>query len=177
VKRTPSDLRDTLDWYGLNYYTRWRVRSLAPVPHVVRPGTPVNDLGWEVWPAGLEQALIAAGSYGRPILITENGVADAHDRIRPQALVGFIEAMHRALAQGVPVLGYLHWSLLDNFEWSEGYHGRFGLYGVDFDDPARARTRRPSAEIYAHIARANALGDDARARLLAAQVAARTSPR
>lgn len=162
VKRTPGDLKGTLDWYGLNYYTRWRVRSLSPVPHVVKPGTPVNDLGWEVWPGGLEEALIAAGRYGRPVLITENGIADAHDTIRPQALVGFVEAMHRAIAAGVPVLGYLHWSLLDNFEWSEGYHGRFGLYAVDFDSSERTRTRRRSAELFAHIARANALTDAAR---------------
>ena len=61
------------------------------------------------------------------------------------------------------MLGYLHWSLLDNFEWAVGYHGRFGLYAVDFDRPERPRTRRLSAEVLARIARANALGDDARA--------------
>ena len=55
------------------------------------------------------------------------------------------------------------WSLLDNFEWADGYHGRFGLYAVDFDDPARSRTRRASAEVYARIARANAVTDHARA--------------
>jgi beta-glucosidase/6-phospho-beta-glucosidase/beta-galactosidase len=76
--------------------------------------------------------------------------------------LAFVEAMHRAIARGVPVLGYLHWSLLDNFEWSEGFHGRFGLYGVDFDDPERPRTRRRSAEVLARIARANALGPEAR---------------
>ena len=104
----------------------------------------LNDLGWEVWPGGLEQALHAAARLGRPVLVTENGIADAHDTIRPRALVSFVEAMHRAITAGVPVLGYLHWSLLDNFEWSEGYHGRFGLYAVDFDAPERTRTRRRS---------------------------------
>jgi beta-glucosidase len=61
------------------------------------------------------------------------------------------------------VLGYLHWSLLDNFEWSDGFNGRFGLYAVDFDRPERPRTRRASAEVLARIARANALTDEARA--------------
>ena len=55
------------------------------------------------------------------------------------------------------MIGYLHWSLLDNFEWAEGYGPRFGLYQVDFDDPARPRGRRPSAGIYSRIARANAI--------------------
>mgnify|MGYP003326956737 CR=1 FL=1 len=162
VRRELPELRGAFDYYGLNYYTRWMLRSGAPEPHVARPGATLNDLGWEIWPEGLEQALVAAGRFGRPVLITENGVADHLDRRRPAALVGFVEAMHRAIARGVEVRGYLHWSLLDNFEWSEGYNGRFGLYAVDFDDPLRPRTRRASAEVLARIARANALTAHAR---------------
>jgi beta-glucosidase/6-phospho-beta-glucosidase/beta-galactosidase len=59
------------------------------------------------------------------------------------------------IAGGVPVIGYLHWSLLDNFEWADGYRGRFGLHSVDFTDPDRARTPRRSADVFARIARAN----------------------
>ena len=162
VRRELPELRGAFDYYGLNYYTRWMLRAGAPEPHVARPGAILNDLGWEIWPEGLEQALVAAGRFGRPVLITENGVADRLDRRRPAALVGFVEAMHRAIARGVEVRGYLHWSLLDNFEWSEGYNGRFGLYAVDFDDPLRPRTRRASAEVLARIARANALTAHAR---------------
>ncbi len=163
VRRTLPELKNALDWYGLNYYTRWLVRSASPVPHVARPGAACNDLGWELWPGGLEHALLAAGRLGKPVLVTENGVADASDQLRPAALLAFVEAMHAAMAKGVPVLGYLHWSLLDNFEWSDGYTGRFGLYGVDFEDPARPRTRRTSAEVFARIARANGITDAARA--------------
>ena len=163
IQRTLPELKNTLDWYGLNYYTRWMVRSLSPVPHVARPGAPQNDLGWELWPAGLEHALVAAGRFGKPVLVTENGVADARDVLRPAALVASVEAMHRAIARGVQVLGYLHWSLLDNFEWSDGYNGRFGLYAVDFDQPERPRTRRGSAEVFARIARANGVTDEVRA--------------
>jgi beta-glucosidase len=162
VRRELPELKGALDWYGLNYYTRWMVRSLSPNPHVARRGAPTTDLNWELWPEGLERALVHAGRLGRPVLVTENGVADVYDVLRPWGIVGFVEAMHRALSGGVRVLGYFHWSLLDNFEWADGFHGRFGLYAVDFERDDRPRTRRASAEVYARIARANALTADAR---------------
>lgn len=163
VRRRVPELAGAMDFYGLNYYTRWRTASFAREPRVATPGAERNDLGWEVWPDGLRRALLAAGRFGRPVLVTENGVADARDAIRPRAIVAFVEAMHDALRAGVDVRGYLHWSLLDNFEWSDGYDGAFGLYAVDFADPARPRTRRRSAEVLARIARANALTAMARA--------------
>ena len=162
VKRTVPELKGALDFYGLNYYTRWGVRALAKDPHVPMPGATLNDIGWELWPAGLEDALRAAGRFDKPVLVTENGVADAADHLRPQAIIGFAEAMLRARAAGVDVIGYLHWAFSDNFEWAEGYHGRFGLYAVDFADPARPRTRRRSAEVLARLAAANALTPEVR---------------
>ncbi len=168
VRRELPELKGALDWYGLNYYTRWMVRAFGDPVHVARPGARVQDLGWEYHPAGLEQALLAAARFGRPILVTENGVADTNDTLRPRAIVEFAEAMHRAIAGGAQVLGYLHWSLLDNFEWSDGTHGRFGLYGVDFADDARPRTRRRSAEVLARLARANAITPELRAFALGA---------
>ncbi|MFN8589716.1 MAG: family 1 glycosylhydrolase [Candidatus Eisenbacteria bacterium] len=163
VRRRIDALAGALDWFGLNYYTRWHVKAFAPDPHVVPRGAPCNDLGWELWPDGLRLALHAAARAGRPVLVTENGVADAHDTLRPGAIVAFAEAMHRAIAEGVDVRGYLHWSLLDNFEWAEGWHGRFGLYGVDPAAPNAPRVRRRSAEVLARLARANAVTDDVRA--------------
>ena len=162
VRRVLPELKGALDFYGLNYYTRWRVRSLAAVPHVATPGAPQNDLGWEVWPDGFRRAVLAAARCGAPVLVTENGVADARDAIRPRALLAFVTAMHAAISQGARVLGYLHWSLLDNFEWADGYHGAFGLYGVEFLDPDLPRTRRRSAQVFAAIARANAVTQAAR---------------
>jgi beta-glucosidase/6-phospho-beta-glucosidase/beta-galactosidase len=149
------------------------VRALSPKPHVARPGSVRTDLDWELWPEGFGLALAHAGRYGRPVLVTENGVADEKDTLRPRAIVAFVEAMHRAIAGGVPVLGYLHWSLLDNFEWADGFHGCFGLYAVDFERDERPRTRRTSAEVYARIARANALTADARAAAVDAVAAGR----
>jgi beta-glucosidase len=133
------------------------VRALARESHVTPAGATVNDLGWEVFPAGIASVVRDAARAGKPVLILENGVADAHDRLRPRALVETLTHLSRAIASGVNVIGYLHWSLLDNFEWAEGYRGRFGLYQVDFADPALPRTRTRSADLYSRIVQANAV--------------------
>jgi beta-glucosidase len=157
VKRFVAELRDSQDFVGLNYYTRWKVRAVGGEPHVAARGATLNDLGWEIHPSGIETALAAAGRAGKPVLVTENGVADAHDRWRPGALVDTLVHVHRAITREVNVRGYFHWSLMDNFEWADGYRGRFGLYQVDFDDPERPRRPTRSAKVYAAIARANAV--------------------
>ncbi len=158
VRREVPGLERTLDWIGLNYYTRWGVRMFARVPHVARRGAPVTDLGWEIHPRGFEDAIVRAFvATGVPVLVTENGFADAADAFRPRALVEHVLHMGRAMDRGAAVLGYLHWSLLDNFEWADGFEGRFGLYRVDFDAPGKTRTRTRSADLFARIARANAV--------------------
>jgi beta-glucosidase len=160
LHRIVPDLERSLDWIGLNYYTRWMVHSLGPEPHVARRGAPVTDLGWEIWPAGIEHALLRMARLGSPIVVTENGFADATDAFRPRALVETLAHVARAIGRGADVLGYLHWSLMDNFEWADGWKGRFGLYRVDFADPERPRTRTRSADLYARVCRANAIPPD-----------------
>jgi beta-glucosidase len=157
VKRHVPELRQSFDYVGLNYYTRWMVRATGPEPHVAKRGTARTDLGWEIFPRGLEEAIVRAGSLGRPVLVTEHGFADATDALRPHALVESLLHLGRAIDRGAHVLGYLHWSLMDNFEWADGYRGRFGLYAVDFADPDRPRRRTRSAELFARIARSNAI--------------------
>ena len=157
VSRYVPELERSLDYLGLNYYTRWRVRAFSNTAHVAGRGAPVNDLGWEVWPAGLAAAARRAATAGVPVLVTEHGFADGADAFRPRALVESLLGLGRSIQAGTPVIGYLHWSLMDNFEWAEGYAGRFGLEHVDFDDPDRSRTPRRSAEILARIARGNAV--------------------
>lgn len=168
VRRRVPELEGSLDFFGLNYYTRWRVRVFAPDPHVTRRGAPVNDLGWEVWPRGLAAAAERATACGAPVLVTEHGFADAADAFRPRALVESLVHLAGSIERGTRVLGYLHWSLMDNFEWADGYRGRFGLERVDFADPARPRTPRGSADVLARIARVNAVE-----RALTAEVGAR----
>jgi beta-glucosidase len=157
-----DEARGTHDFFGLNYYTRDLVRfdprrpADVFLPREVAPGAEVNDLGWEVYPEGLGQLLRAWSRRADvPVVVTENGIADAADRQRPGFLVRHLAEVARAIADGVDVRGYYHWSLLDNFEWADGYAARFGLVAVDF--ATQARTPRPSASLYARIAASRAI--------------------
>jgi beta-glucosidase len=94
-------------------------------------------------------------AFGKPIYITENGLSDPDDRLRPWQLASAVKAMHAAIAGGVDLRGYYYWTLVDNFEWAEGWHMRFGL--VALDERTQQRTPRPSAALYGAIAHANAL--------------------
>jgi beta-glucosidase len=157
------------DFVGVNYYTRGRTQFDPRQARVlfareVFPDVARNTLGWELYPEGLYRVLmrtaglgtsIRVGEVARPIIITENGVADREDELRPGYLVQHLEAAHRALRAGVPLAGYLHWSSMDNFEWAQGFEPRFGLVAVNYE--TQERRPKPSAELYADIIRANAL--------------------
>jgi beta-glucosidase len=171
-------MRAPLDYMGLNYYSPWLVRhstaadsaidvqvsgqwATAPVK------TPKTDVGWDIYPQGFQQILVRmlreAGPL--PIEITENGAAynnlpDAHGQIHDGARIAYLRSHLQALAQaisdGVPVRAYHCWSLMDNFEWAEGYSQRFGLTYVDFAHQQR-RTIKDSGHWYAGVAAANAV--------------------
>jgi beta-glucosidase len=143
-----------LDALGVNYYNPTRVSALAepPLPFQLEPipGYPVTNFGWPVIPAGLTELLtMLRDRYGQalpPVYITENGcsVADepaadgsVSDEQRISYLDGHIRAVADAIGAGVDVRGYLIWTLMDNFEWAEGYHQRFGLAYVDFQTQQR----------------------------------------
>jgi hypothetical protein len=98
VRRHVPELELSLDWFGLNHYTRWKVDSLARDPHVVPSGAPRTDLGWEIHPPGFEEALVHAAESDVPVLVTENGFADHADAFRPRALVEYLLAMGAANA-------------------------------------------------------------------------------
>jgi beta-glucosidase len=155
----------TLDFIGVNYYTRDFVRNsgldlpglvgdLAARDHRQQRGK-LNDLGWEVYPEGLAKFLREYSRYRLPILITENGIPTRRDDDRWVFLFMHLWQVARAIADGVDCFGYLHWSLLDNFEWADGYRGRFGLVEVDFG--TQERRIRPSAWRYAEVIRRNEL--------------------
>ncbi|MEV6014906.1 MULTISPECIES: GH1 family beta-glucosidase [unclassified Streptomyces] len=152
-----SDLKiigEPVDWYGINYYQPTKVGAPegaeiefggltlpAELPFTVKEleGYPVTDFGWPVVPEALTELLTGFRErYGDrlpPVVITENGCSygGIDDQERIAFLDGHIRALHGALEQGVDVRGYFVWSLMDNFEWAEGYARRFGLVHVDYD--------------------------------------------
>jgi beta-glucosidase len=163
-ERIPQAAR-TQDYFGLNYYT---VETMAFDPK--RPGelfsrgfypegsdlSPTGFIANE--PQGLWTALTWAYRFGLPIYITENGVEDDKDTLRPRYLAAHIRQMWRAVNFNWPVRGYFHWSLVDNFEWERGWTQRFGLWELDLQ--TQERRKRPSADLYADICKQNALSSE-----------------
>lgn len=134
----------TCDFFGVNYYFSDRVYGYR----VHNPNKHVNDLGWDMAPENIQYVLERLHQkYNLPIMITENGVADSTDTSRKWWLMHTLMAMSEAQKNGVELLGYLHWSLIDNFEWDKGYWPRFGL--VEVDSATGSRKLRPSAVWYA----------------------------
>lgn len=128
------------DFLAVNYYSTNRVYGYR----IHNPDQKVSDLHWDLQPADIEFVLERLHrKYELPLMITENGLADAQDTYRQWWLQETVAAMQRALKQGVPLLGYLHWSLIDNFEWAYGKWPCFGLAAVDYK--TGSRTLRPSA--------------------------------
>lgn len=130
------------DFVGVQNYTRRLVGSggVQPVPS----GAPVNDLGWELHPPSLANAVrYAAEVTRRPVVVTEHGVATGDDAVRLEHTKRSLRLLAEAVAEGIDVRGYLHWTLLDEFEWSSGYSVTFGL--VEVDRQTFERSPRPSA--------------------------------
>jgi len=128
------------DFLGVNYYFSNRVYGYR----VHNPDLHLSDMHWDLHPADIEFVIERLyRKYRLPIMITENGLADATDQQRQWWLRETIQGMQRALKGGARIIGYLHWSLLDNFEWAYGKWPRFGLVGIDYG--TGKRTMRPSA--------------------------------
>ncbi|MEI7579766.1 MAG: glycoside hydrolase family 1 protein [bacterium] len=115
-----------------------------------------NDLGWEIYPHGLKEVLLQISKYQKPIIITENGIADRYDKKRSKFIHDHLSVLWEAIQEGVDVQGYLHWSLMDNFEWNYGWDGRFGLLTIDRNSDLR-RIPGDSFHYYAAICKRNAL--------------------
>ncbi|RLE58608.1 MAG: glycoside hydrolase family 1 protein [Thermoprotei archaeon] len=165
--------RSKLDWIGINYYTRAVVRGrwLPPLPFLPFPvepvfvrgygfacdprttskdGRPTSDFGWEHYPEGLKEALKIVSVYKLPLIITENGIADSRDVLRPKYIVDHLRALEEFLEESsAEVRGYLHWALTDNYEWAQGFKMKFGLFEVDLK--TKERKKRKSAAVLAKI--------------------------
>ena len=134
------------DFFGLNYYFANKVTGTR----IHNPEKVTNDLGWDMQPEKLHPLLVSLyDKYKLPIMITESGVADMHDQYRKWWIAQEVKAMDNAIKDGVKMIGYIHWSLLDNFEWAEGFWPRFGLVEIDYK--TLQRSIRPSAHWYARL--------------------------
>ena len=164
VDFTLPGLRGSEDYIGLNYYGRYYVRAplLKPLAFEVlmhdpaSPASIVNDVGWEHYPQGLTQLLVKTHKkHHKPIYILEHGTADANlnDERRQESITTHLaEILYSIHEKKIDVRGYFHWSLMDNFEWTEGFEAKFGLYSVDFKDSKNyTRTPRKSVETYKSI--------------------------
>lgn len=148
----PKATKGSYDFIGVQYYFSQRCRLQLRWPWLIQESGDrllQTDFGWDIDPAGLYGLLQLMSKFKVPLFITENGIADANDTMRASYIVQHLEQVLRAIAAGIDVRGYFHWSLLDNFEWLEGYAMRFGLVAVDFK--TQQRTLRPSAKVYQTI--------------------------
>jgi len=157
----------TLDFIGLNYYTRDFVRHNGfGFPGILgqactetvgeeQPTGKNNARSWEVYPKGLYTFLKDFSRYKLPLLVSENGIATDDDSQRTEFMVEHLDAMALAMKEGSPVIGYLYWSFLDNYEWVEGFGPRFGLIAVNYK--TQERTIRESARKYEKIIRSGKL--------------------
>lgn len=157
-----SQAAGTQDFLGLNYYTRDHVRfnPFAPSQFFAKSFFPADSLLSESGfiahdPAGIIECVKWGHQFGVPMIITENGVDDSEDNLRPQYILEHLHALWWVINDNYPVEGYFHWTLTDNFEWERGWTQRFGLWALDRE--TQARVRRPSADLYAEICRTNGI--------------------
>ena len=141
-------VRRKCDFLGVNYYFSDRHVGIG----IENEHDKLNDLGWEMRPGDLKHVLLRLKKWNKPILITESGVADASDEHRKWWIAQSLAAIHSALHSGVDVMGYMHWSLFDNFEWAYGRWPRFGLIEIDYANGLK-RIVRPSGVWYGKLVR------------------------
>jgi beta-glucosidase len=158
----------TLDFIGLNYYTRDFVlhhgfgfpgilgQACTATAEQNRHTGKNNFLSWEIYPKGLYTFLKDFSRYKLPLLVSENGIGTDDDSERSEFIAEHLKAMARAMAEGAPVIGYLYWSLLDNYEWADGFAPRFGLIEVDYT--TQERKIRGSATKFGAIIRSGKVG-------------------
>jgi beta-glucosidase len=154
--------KNSCDFFGVQYYQPFFI-NFKPGGHFLgffenkEESEHRSDLGWEFFPEGIYHVLKKAARNGKPIYITENGLADADDAYRPKFIKEHLRFVQKAIAKGIDVRGYFHWSLLDNFEFVDmrGFWPRFGLIEVNYE--TLERKIRPSAYVYAEICKNNQL--------------------
>jgi beta-glucosidase len=152
-----------LDFIGVNYYARslvdvqgWSFKNLM-LDMCSKNHKPLkkNSLGWDIYPQGLYNLLLRLKKYNLPVFILENGICTEDDDLRWDFISEHLKNLHFAMQKGVKLLGYIYWSLLDNFEWDKGFGPRFGLIGVDYN--TYKRTIRESAKKFSLVCKTGTL--------------------
>ncbi len=146
--------KNSVDFIGLNYYTHFLTGLFMPtsteeLEFAKRKHEITTEFGYPMYAEGFQRAIEFVSPLSVPIEITENGVADSDDSLRPLHLKRHLWIVSQAIKNGYDIQSYHHWSLMDNFEWAEGYKMRFGLYEVDFQ--TQERTLRSSGELLRSI--------------------------
>ena len=153
LKYTYADGAGALDFIGLNNYSHQRVKSQLNPREFFRfefyPYEEMTDMAYPIYPEAIYRSIKRVKALGIPIIITENGIADVRDDRRAKYIERYLYAVSKALGEGADIAGYFYWSLMDNFEWSEGYDMKFGLYEVDFN--TQDRTLREGSKRYMDI--------------------------
>lgn len=146
------------DFLGINYYSRSMVRCKG-FKDETKAGAPVNDLGWEIYPEGLSRICRRYyAKYGIPLWITENGTCDSRDAFRTEYVYSHLFEVSKLCNEGIPVERYYHWTLTDNFEWTEGESARFGLIGLDYE--TQKRSVRKSGRFFGEVCGSNAVTEE-----------------
>lgn len=161
-RRKDQFLKNTTDFVGVNYYNTAILKTILGIPIDVKlafDGQRTTQMGWGVYPYGLYHAIMRVHKQlGKPIYVTENGIATLDDEWRKEFIVRHLLAVHQAIEDGADVRGYFYWSSIDNFEWAEGYTPRFGLIEVNYK--TQERIVRDSARMFGEIAKCNCLTED-----------------
>ncbi|MGQ4913793.1 MAG: beta-galactosidase BgaS [Candidatus Asgardarchaeia archaeon] len=173
--------KNKLDWLGINYYTRVVIKHSeklffeaseltdfemvkgygheCPPQEKSKAGLPTTDFGWEIYPEGLRDIVKRLSKYRLPMYITENGIADAEDKLRPMYLIEHLKQVDKLINEDkVDLRGYFTWALTDNYEWASGFKMKFGLFEVDLD--TKERIKRKSADIFKEIATAGSVTEE-----------------
>ena len=150
-------IKDKLDFFGVNYYTRTHMRFNpfrkmgVEMRHRDIDGYGLTDMGWEIHPRGLERVLRYASRLNVPLIITENGIATRDSEKKIRFMKRHVDIIEKCVKEGMDIRGYFYWSLIDNYEWLQGLDARFGLYKVDFETLERKPTN--AAAYYSYLIR------------------------
>ncbi|MFA5063351.1 MAG: glycoside hydrolase family 1 protein [Candidatus Omnitrophota bacterium] len=155
--------KHALDFIGINYYSPswvelegWGVSNFtSDVCKKNHRNLRKNSMGWDIYPQGLYDLLLSLKKYNLPVFILENGICTDNDQLRWDYIAEHLESVNKAITSGVKVMGYVYWSLLDNYEWDKGFAPRFGLVEVDYD--TYKRTVRESARKFSAVCKTGKL--------------------